>query len=202
MTEKEKMLNGMLYHADSDPTLIAERNEAKELCQRYNLLSPSDSDGQRKLLLRLLGATGERFAVTAPFWCDYGYNIELGENFYSNHNLVILDCAKVSFGDNVFIAPNCGFYTAGHPIDAEERNSGLEYAYPIRVGNNVWIGGGVQVMPGVTIGNNVVIGGGSVVVKDIPDNSLAVGNPCRVIRSITEDDKMLCFGADGNAERG
>lgn len=115
--------------------------------------------------------------------------IELGENFFSNHNLVILDCGKVTFGDNVFVAPDCGFYTAGHPIDYERRNQGLEYAYPITVGDNVWIGAGVQVMPGVNIGSNVVIGGGSVVVKDIPSNSVAVGNPCKVIRPITEDDK-------------
>lgn len=155
----------------------------------YLLLSPSDKQGQQDILRQLLGKTGERFTVTAPFWCDYGYNIELGENFYSNHNLVILDAAEVRFGDNVFIAPNCGFYTARHPIDAERRNKGLEYAYPITVGDNVWIGGGVQVMPGVTIGSNVVIRGGSVVVKDIPDNSVAIGNPCRVIRPITEADR-------------
>lgn len=121
------------------------------------------------------------------------YNIELGENFYANHNLVILDGAKVTFGDNVFVAPNCGFYTAGHPLDYERRNAGLEYAYPITVGDNVWIGGGVQVMPGVTIGSNVVIGGGSVVTKDIPDNYVAVGNPCKVIRPITEADKTRSY---------
>ena len=120
--------------------------------------------------------------------CDFGYNIEVGENFYANHGCVILDCAKVTFGDNVFIAPNCGFYTAGHPIDSKRRNAGLEYAHPITVGNNVWFGGGVQVMPGVTIGNNVVIGSGSVVTKDIPDNVVAAGNPCKVLRAITEED--------------
>ena len=110
----------------------------------------------------------------------------MGENFFANHNMVILDCAKVTFGDNVFIAPDCGFHTAGHPVDAKRRNAGLEYAYPITVGNDVWFGAGVQVMPGVTIGNDVVIGAGSIVVHDIPDHSVAVGNPCRVIRKTTE----------------
>ena len=138
---------------------------------------------------QLLGKTKGSFEINAPFWCDYGSNIEIGEGFFANHNTVILDGAKVTFGDHVFIAPNCGFYTAGHPIDYERRNAGLEYAYPIKVGDNVWFGAGVQVMPGVTIGSDVVIGAGSIVVKDIPDHSVAVGNPCRVIRAITEEDK-------------
>ena len=190
MTEKEKMLAQKMYDANYDAELLAERAQAKELCYDYNHLRPSDEEGQRKILKQLLGKTGEHFCITAPFWCDYGYNIELGENFYANHNLVILDGAKVKFGDNVFVAPDCGFHTAGPPIDFERRNEGLEYAYPITVGSNVWIGAGVQVMPGVTIGDNVVIGGGSVVVKDIPSNSVAVGNPCKVIRPITEADKQ------------
>lgn len=113
MTEKEKMLRGMLYDAD-DSTLCADRVRAKELCHAYNQLRPSDAAGMRELLQRLLGETGETFCVTAPFWCDYGYNIRLGEYFYANHNLVILDCAAVTFGEHVFVAPNCGFYTAGH----------------------------------------------------------------------------------------
>lgn len=190
MTEKEKMLSQKLYDANYDAELIQERLIAKDLCHEYNRLRPSESEKQQSILRKLLGKTRGTFQIVAPFWCDYGYNIELGRNFFANHNLVILDCARVIFGDNVFIGPDCGFHTAGHPIDMERRNQGLEYAYPITVGNNVWIGAGVHVMPGVTIGSNVVIGGGSVVVKDIPDDSVAVGNPCRVIRPITDADRQ------------
>nr|WP_312799862.1 sugar O-acetyltransferase [Pseudomonas sp.] len=136
-----------------------------------------------------MGKTGEHVLIEALFHCDYGYNIELGENFYSNVNLVILDCAKVSIGRNVFIAPNVGLYTAGHPLDAERRNQGLEYAHPITIGDNVWIGGGVTVLPGVTIGEGAVIGAGSVVTKDIPAHVVAVGNPCRVLRTIDNADR-------------
>lgn len=184
------MLKQMLYDANYDKDLLEQRTKAKELCYDFNNLRPSDEKGQKEILKETFRQDQNNFIITAPFWCDYGYNIEVGENFYSNHNLVILDGGKVTFGDNVFIAPNCGFYTAGHPIDFERRNKELEYAYPISVGNNVWIGAGVQVMPGVTIGDNVVIGGGSVVVKDIPSNSVAVGNPCKAIRAITEKDKL------------
>ena len=193
MTEKEKMQKQLLYDANYDTTLLQERTRAKELCYDFNQLRPSAQEEQKNLLKKLFGKTKGEFCVIAPFWCDYGYNIEIGENFFANHNTIILDGGKVTFGDNVFIAPNCGFYTAGHPIDFERRNQGLEYAYPITVGNNVWIGAGVHVMPGVTIGNDVVIGAGSVVVKDIPDCSVAVGNPCTVIRAITEEDKKKCW---------
>lgn len=189
MTEKEKQQAGELYNGN-DPELVAERVTAKKLCAEYNAATYNDYQKKNRLLDRLLTFRGENTWIEANFFCDYGYNIFIGDNFYANHNLVILDCAEVKFGDNVFIGPNCGFYTAGHPIDAEQRNSGLEYAKPIKVGNDVWFGGNVCVMPGVTIGDNVVIGGGSVVVNDIPAGSVAVGNPCRVIRKITDVDKM------------
>lgn len=184
MTEKDKMLAGMIYDANNDPTLIADRLECKELCRDYNDLRPRETEARDVLLRKILGIAGVQLLIEQPFHCDYGYNIHIGNNFYANFNLVILDEAPVKFGDNVFIAPNCGFYTAGHPIDAVERNKGLEYARPITVGDNVWIGAGVTVLPGVAIGDNCVIGAGSVVVKDIPPYSLAVGNPCKVIKTI------------------
>ncbi len=190
MTEKEKMLAGMLYHSMADKVLLEERQNCKLLCREYNNASPVDEELRRSIMSRILGKTKNNFWIEQPFVCDYGYNIEVGENFYANYNLVILDCAKVTIGDNVLIAPNVGIYTAGHPIVAEQRNKEFEYAYPITIGNNVWIGGGVQILPGVTIGDNTVIGSGSVVTKDIPSNVVACGNPCRVMRSITEDDLM------------
>ena len=189
MTELEKMQQGLLYDANNDPDLIAQRLRCKDLCFALNQLKPSQVQEQEALLRQILGKTGEHFSITTPFWCDYGYNIEIGDHFYTNHNCVILDCAKVTFGSNVFIAPNCVFSTAGHPLDAPQRNQGLEYAYPITVGDNVWFGASVTVLPGVTIGSNTVIGAGSLVNRDIPDGVVAVGNPCRVLRKITEADK-------------
>lgn len=183
LTEKEKMLLGKLYNAN-DQNLINERIISKNLCFEYNRILPSSIIERKDLIKKLLGKTGENFHIEQPFYCDYGYNIEVGENFYTNVNVVILDCAKVTFGKNVLIAPNCGFYTAGHPFDIEQRNNAIEYAYPITVGDNVWIGAGCTILPGVIIGDNTVIGAGSVVTKDIPANVLAFGNPCRVIRKI------------------
>jgi len=184
LSEKQKAAGGQLYDANYDRELIEERIICKDLCFEYNSLRPSDTDARTALLKKLLGKTGQSLLIEQPFYCDYGYNIEMGENFYANVNCTILDGAKVKFGDNVFVAPNCGFYTAGHPLEAEQRNKGLEYAYPITVGNNVWIGAHCIVLPGVTIGDNTVIGAGSVVTKDIPANVVAVGNPCRVIENI------------------
>lgn len=188
MTEKEKCRLGLLYDANYDKELLEQRLKCKDLCFALNQLPPSHVDAQAEIIRKLLGKTGETFVITTPFWCDYGSNIEIGENFYTNHNCTILDAAKVIFGDYVFIAPNCCFSTAGHPIDAARRNSGLEFAYPITVKDNVWIGANVTVLPGVTIGENSIIGAGSVVTKDIPPNVVAVGNPCRVLRQITAAD--------------
>jgi len=184
MTEKEKSQKGLLYDANYDAELINERIFCKDLCTEYNQIKNSEIEKRKDLIKKIIKNSKQNIIIEPSFWCDYGYNIEAGENFYANHNLVILDCAKVTFGDNVFIGPNCSFYTAGHPIDFEQRNAGLEYAHPIIVGNNVWFGGNVVVLPGITIGNNSVIGAGSVVTKDIPDNVVAVGNPCKVVKNI------------------
>ena len=181
---------GALYDANYDTELIAERTAAKELCFELNNLRPSMVAERDEIVRRLLGQVGKNCCIESPFHCDYGYNIVAGDNFYMNVGCVILDGARVTFGDNVFVAPHCGFYTAGHPLDHERRNAGLEYALPITIGNNVWIGAQVCVLPGVTIGDDSVIGAGSVVTKDIPAGVLAAGNPCRVIREISEADKL------------
>ncbi len=184
MNENEKMINGLLYNPE-DKSLKADRINVKNLCSKYNTLPYDDIQKRKNLIKNIIGKCKRNITIEPNFFCDYGYNISIGENFYSNHNLVILDPAPVNFGDNVFIGPNCGFYTAMHPTNSEERNKGLEFAKPIRIGNNVWFGGNVTVLGGVTIGDNSVIGAGSVVVKDIPANTIAVGNPCKPIKQIS-----------------
>lgn len=188
-TEKMKAQAGKLYDANYDAELLKEREICADITYELNRLRPSQTKERMEILRKLFGKTKGNFTIVSPFFCDYGYNIEIGENFFMNMDCVILDGAKVKFGDNVFVAPHCGFYTAGHPLDVERRISGLEYALPITVGNNVWIGAHVCVLPGVSIGDNTVIGAGSVVTKDIPANVLAYGNPCKVIREITENDR-------------
>lgn len=190
MTEKEKAAKGLLYDANYDIGLKLERDKCQATLFEYNQTSPAQQDARQQILKSLLRRTGQTFAFIPPFQCDYGYNIEIGENFFGNTNLVILDAAPVHIGHDVFIAPYVGIYTAGHPLDVGQRNAGLEYAYPVTIGDNVWIGGHSVILPGVTIGDNTVIGAGSVVTKDIPSNVLAVGNPCRVLRTITEKDKV------------
>ncbi len=192
MNQKERMLANLPYKAWMDG-LSEERMENKKKIFKYNILNPEDLAEKDKLIKEILGKTGKEINVEAPFHCDYGYNIEVGENFFANYNLVILDVAKVKIGDNAQIAPNVSIYTAGHPIHPDSRNSGYEYGIDITIGDNVWIGGNTCIMPGVTIGNNVVIGGGSVVTKDLPDNVIAVGNPCRIVREITEEDRDYYF---------
>ncbi|MEA4850034.1 MAG: sugar O-acetyltransferase [Paludibacter sp.] len=191
-SEKEKMISGKPYKAFGDE-LLAERQYAKEMIFDFNSLRPNQIDERNEILKRLLGKTKDKYFIEPPFRCDYGYNIEIGENFYSNYNLIILDCAPVKIGDNVLIGPNVSIYTAGHPLHYEIRNQEYEYAFPIIIGDNVWIGGNVVINPGVSIGENCVIGSGSVVTKDIPNNVIAIGNPCKVLRVITDDDKHYYF---------
>ncbi|WP_034867780.1 sugar O-acetyltransferase [Clostridium lundense] len=181
-TEKEKMLAGDLYY-DGDEELIKERDYARNLTFEFNHTNPAEKEKKQKILKKLIVSKGS-IRIEAPFNCDYGYNIEVGENFFANYGCTILDVTKVTIGDNVLLAPNVQIYTACHPIDPAERLTGKEYAKPIVIGNNVWIGGGTIICPGVKIGDNVTIGAGSVVTKDIPNNVVAVGNPCKVIRNI------------------
>jgi len=184
MTEIEKLKAGQLYDANHDPQLLEMIRRCEQWCYDYNHTSPADVDALTRQLQRILGSTGQRLRIIQPFKCDYGFNVHVGEDFFANANMVILDAAPVTFGNNVFVGPNCGFYTAGHPLDIPQRRQGLEYGLPITIGNDVWIGGNVCVMPGVTIGDGAVVGAGSVVTRDIPPHTLAFGNPCRVVREL------------------
>lgn len=186
MTEKERMLSGRLYKAD-DPELMAGDMRKWKLTQRLNLTT--DAEEVRAIFRELLGSIEGDFWIQPPFYCDYGSNIHIGSHFYANYGCVILDPAEVAIGDHVFLAPRVSIYTAAHPIDAGVRNAELEYALPIRVGSSVWIGGNAVICPGVTIGDNVVIGAGSVVTHDVPSGVVAAGNPCKVLRYITDADR-------------
>ncbi len=190
MTEAEKAASGLLYDANYDEELLRKRDEARLKLYTFNHTPVTNKAVRDEILHSLFGRHGKNIILEGPLYCDYGYNIEIGENFYANVNLTILDGARVTIGDNVFIAPNVGIYTAGHPLDARRRNKGLEYAYPVTIGNNVWIGAGVTILPGVTIGSDSVIGAGAVVLRNVPERVLVAGNPARVIREITDEDQL------------
>lgn len=181
-SEKEKMIAGDYYLA-GDSTLVKDRRKAKLLLHRLNVTEYRMTKKAKEILAELVPNSGANFYIEPPFHCDYGYNITCGENVYFNVNCVVLDCAPVTLGNNVFIAPNVQIYTASHPLDAVLRRS-LENALPVTIGDDCWIGGNSVICPGVTIGNGCVIGAGSVVTKNIPDNSLAVGNPAKIIRKL------------------
>lgn len=190
MTEKEKQEKRMWYDANFDKDILALRNQCDELCYQFNNLPPSKGEEKQKTLEKLIGNLGKEVVILASFQADYGYNISVGDGSFINHGAYLMDCAKITIGHHVFIGPNCGMYTAIHPLLSEERNTGLERCEPITVEDNVWISSNVVILPGVTIGHDSVIGAGSVVNKDIPSGVLAFGNPCTVRRKITEKDKI------------
>lgn len=187
MTDKELMLAGKLYIAGGEE-LAKDFKKSKQLTREYNLTTHDELEKRTKILKELFGSMGEDVYIEPTFKCDYGCHIHIGNHFYANYDCIIIDVCDVTIGDNVFLAPRVGIYTAGHPIDAAIRNQKLEYGKPIVIGDSVWIGGNTVINPGVTIGSNVVIGSGSVVTKDIPDGVIAVGNPCKVLRKISDED--------------
>ncbi|GGJ58027.1 maltose O-acetyltransferase [Anoxybacillus voinovskiensis] len=182
-TEKEKMINGELYCA-ADPQLAKERERARKLTRLYNQTLETEQEKRAELLKELLGSTGKNVYIEPSFRCDYGYNIHVGENFYMNFDCVILDVCEVRIGDNCLVGPGVHIYTATHPIDPQERNTGLEYGKPVRIGHNVWIGGRAVINPGVNIGDNVVIASSAVVTKNVPSNVVVGGNPAKIIKRI------------------
>lgn len=195
MTDKEKMLSGALYTVDDE--LRRELLKARRITRQYNATTEEDADVRKRLLAELFGGTGENIYIEPPFRCDYGGHITIGENFYANYDCIILDVNKVTIGRNVKFGPRVCVYAAGHPIDAALRRSLLEFGKPVTIGDDVWVGGNAVINPGVTIGSGVVIGSGSVVTKDIPAGVVAAGNPCMVLRAITDDDRRYWEGAAG-----
>ena len=187
MTEKELMLNKNLYICKDE--LYELQMEKFRFLDEFNGTSYTDFKAREEMARAFFKHIGKNCTINKPFHFDYGFNITIGDNFYANYDCMLLDVNEIVIGNNVFLAPNVSIFTAGHPIDKDVRNEGLEYGYPVSIGDDVWIGGGAIINPGVTIGSNVVIGSGSVVTKDIPSNVVAAGNPCRVIRPITEKDK-------------
>ena len=183
MTEKEKMLAGELYNA-ADPVLVKERHKARLLTQQINSLNENAKKERNQLLRTLMPDAGKGLWIEPPFYCDYGYNIRTGKNVFFNFNCCILDVMPVTIGSDVLFGPNVQIYTATHPLEAEARKTWLEFAKPITIGDDVWVGGGAIICPGVTIGNGVVIGAGAVVTKSVPDNVFVGGNPARVIKQI------------------
>ena len=189
MTERERMLSGQLYDA-GDETLTAARDRTKRLTWRYHQLDPTDWDGRTQILQELLGHLGENSWIEPPFRCDYGTQISIGDHFFANYDCIFLDVAPITIGNRVMFGPRVCLYTAGHPLDAATRNTGLEFGKPIAIGDDVWLGGNVVVLPGVTIGAGTVVAAGSVVRRDLPPHVLAAGNPCQVLRPITEADRL------------
>ena len=176
----------------SDESVMEEQKVCRRILQELNTVDRSDFDRIGQLVKRLFGKSEGAF-LNPPFYCDYGSHIEVGKNFFANYNCTIIDVAKVKIGDNCQMAPNVAIYTAGHPVHPVSRNSAYEYGIEVTIGDNVWIGGNTVILPGVHIGSNTVIGAGSVVTKDIPDWVVAAGNPCKVIRQITEEDKRYYY---------
>lgn len=190
MTNNERRDMGMVYI--SDDSVMEEQKVSRRILRRLNTVDPADFDEISRLVKELLGKSEGAF-INPPFYCDYGTHIEVGKNFFANYNCTILDVAAVKIGDNCQMAPNVAIYTAGHPLHPVSRNSAYEYGIPVEIGDNVWIGGNTVILPGVHIGSNSVIGAGSVVTKDIPEWCVAAGNPCKVIRKITEEDKKYYY---------
>lgn len=189
MTEQEKCEAGLLYNPNTTDEMKTHRFKIQDAMCEYNKLKPSQVKERRDFLASIFGKIGEKCNILPPFRCDYGFHIEVGENFFANYNFIVLDGNYVRIGDNVWIAPNVGIYAAGHPLDVEDRIAGEEYAFPVTIEDNVWIGGSVSIIGGVTIGRNSVVAAGSVVIRDVPPDTLVAGNPARVVRKITPADK-------------
>jgi acetyltransferase-like isoleucine patch superfamily enzyme len=190
MSEKEKMMQGLWYDANFDEELLQERLDAEDLCFKFNQTSPKDTKKKNEILKQLLPNMEENVTILSPFYADYGIYSTIGHDSFINHNAYLMDGGTITIGHHCFIGPNCGMYTAIHATNPDQRNAGIEKALPIKIGNNCWIGADVTILPGVTIGDNTIIGAKSCVTKDIPSNVVAVGNPCRVLREITDKDKI------------